>query len=206
MAIECLSIFGLARKMLEIMGYQVLLSDLKTPRSGASEALVWMLSFPWEFYAFLFVGITFFLGVMLVLSLRPQFSEAKNQPAPVLNGVEPKQPNPQDLNPLETYFSKKVIRIADLVQGGEYLIKDKIFEDCYIYGPEVIALIDRMTMDSCSFNGDMDSTFIEVLPNRRVIGAIGFTGGTFKRCKFVGVGIIGTKEQITHFVNGFKAA
>jgi len=89
----------------------------------------------------------------------------------------------------------QVVRLVDLV-GVDSILRDQTFEDALIVGPAVIAPLERVTMQNCSFSGDENSLFIEVQPDRSVIGVIGLIATTFKRCRFENVGIIGPPDAI----------
>jgi hypothetical protein len=89
----------------------------------------------------------------------------------------------------------EVVRLVDEA-GVDSVIRDRIFEDALIVGPAVIALLDRVTMANSSFEGDPDSLFIEIQPERGVIGVIGLVNTTFNRCRFQNIGIIGIPEAI----------
>jgi hypothetical protein len=94
----------------------------------------------------------------------------------------------------------EVVRLVDRV-GVDSIIRDELFEDTLFLGPAVIALLDRVTMQNCSFDGDPISLFIELPGERRVVGVVGLIGTTFRRCRFQNIGIIGTAEAIERMRN-----
>jgi hypothetical protein len=108
------------------------------------------------------------------------------------------EPASENVNPLETYFSKKVLRVVDLPAENRFLVEDKFFEDCILQGPGVIAFLETVSLEYCSFEGDQEKTFIEVEERRKMMGVIGFRRCRFLRCKFVGLGIVGSKKDIDH--------
>ena len=85
------------------------------------------------------------------------------------------------------------------------MIKDKVFEDCALYGPSCIAFSTNspMTMEHCKVMGSPDSVFIEIKGERYVAGVIGFEGCKFLRCQFNGIGFVGTPDVIAHLRKGF---
>lgn len=89
----------------------------------------------------------------------------------------------------------EVVRLVDRV-GVDSVIRDTTFQDALIVGPAVIALLERVTMENCSFDGDPDSLFIEIEPNRGVIGVVGLVNTTFRGCRLQNIGIIGTRDAI----------
>jgi len=149
--------------------------------------------------------ISWFVVIILGLSAVLFINKNKRSKSPpnIEPGTLPQQPMTQIINPLDSYFSKKIIRVADLIHGSDYLIEDKTFEDCILYGPGVIGFIGEkskpMRLNFCSFDGDKESLLIEVPDNRKIIGAIGFRGCTLVRCRFIGLGIVGNKEMIDYF-------
>lgn len=129
------------------------------------------------------------------------------RPATITGGRDA-QPSAQIINPLETKFTRKAIRVADLVFDGEYFVVGKTFEECYIYGPAVVAFNvnakgEENVILNGVFDGDPSSIFIEIQSPRTVLGVIGFQKCRFTDCTFKRVGIIGNKEQIARMSKAF---
>ncbi|WP_350004373.1 hypothetical protein [Pseudarthrobacter sp. WHRI 8279] len=87
----------------------------------------------------------------------------------------------------------KVLRISDLTVTTS-VIRDRIFEDCLILGPAVLALVGS-TLEECIFDGDVDALLWEIPPERlQIIGAIQMENCTFLRCRFQMIGFAGPKD------------
>lgn len=89
----------------------------------------------------------------------------------------------------------EIVRLVDRV-GVNSIIEGQEFHDALIVGPAVIALLDRVTMINCGFDGDEDSLFIEVAPDRGVLGVVGIVNTRFERCRFQNIGIVGPPEAV----------
>jgi cell division protein FtsB len=91
------------------------------------------------------------------------------------------------------------IRICDLTRE-DFVIHDKTFENCHIYGPAIIACDNVIMTDSiitAAVPPDPNSFFIETT-SQFCLGAVLFKDCTFKHCALDKIGIIGTHEQITN--------
>lgn len=121
-----------------------------------------------------------------------------SRPQTVIPGHIAQQPRPQAINPLEAYFSRKIIRVADLVHGANYVIAQKTFENCVLYGPGIIGFSGTGIVEDCTFTGgDRNTTFIEA--QRPTLGAVGFRDCTFRHCEFIGLGIVGGTQEIERY-------
>jgi hypothetical protein len=114
--------------------------------------------------------------------------------SPVQSASPPAYPGPQQINPLDSYFSRKIIRLADLIFSPDYRISGKTFDDCFIYGPALVHAFAPITLAHGGIEGDLESSFVDVQGNRRVVGIIGLGDCVFRRCTFIGIGFIGTRE------------
>lgn len=95
-------------------------------------------------------------------------------------------------DPSATYFKDEAIHIFDLARRRT-IAKGKTFEDCDIYGPAVVAVMEGTDFDDCHFAeaGDMSSLVWEPSVNRSDhIGVVGLAGCIFRRCNFVRVGLL----------------
>lgn len=104
-------------------------------------------------------------------------------------------------------FVKKVkVRITDLVPDGSNYIKEKVFEDCFIMGPAVLALIKSIDIKDCRFgkpnNGDSGSLWITVPEGKVTVGIIGLLNVKFNRCYFLNISFIGLDEDKKKFMRG----
>jgi hypothetical protein len=89
------------------------------------------------------------------------------------------------------------IRICDLARE-DFVIHNKTFENCHIYGPAIIAcdnVIMTHTTITAAVPPDPNSFVIETT-NQFCLGVIVFKDCTFKHCTLYKIGFIGTHEQI----------
>ena len=201
--------------MLDLVGYSTAPDDAKVALGLSSQALQWLLSLPlWLPWSFAFAATAWLMYVSWPRHHGNKTSGLQNiEPAPDRDGdidiMDPElQPVPQKINLLETYFTKKIIRVADLIHGRTYVVEAKTFEDCIIYGPGVVIFRARIParLIGCEFEGDPRSLFITVDEDRHVIGAVGFPACNFTRCKFIGIGIVDTKDGIEKMFGEIKEA
>ena len=105
----------------------------------------------------------------------------------------------------DNYISGRIIHLLDLLApGAKPIISNRTVEDCEVRGPAMVVFM-RTTLDNNSWAGDdLESLFVEVADERKIVGAIGLQGCVFRRCRFIAIGIIGTKEQIEEAKKGFS--
>ncbi|MGA8535185.1 MAG: hypothetical protein WB615_13845, partial [Candidatus Tumulicola sp.] len=85
----------------------------------------------------------------------------------------------ENINPLDTHFYKKAIRVADLVADWTNLmVMDKFFEECRLVGPAVICAVNSNLLNN-RFLGSVDSIFI-VIDQDLFSGVVMFDRCTFK--------------------------
>jgi hypothetical protein len=96
-----------------------------------------------------------------------------------------------------------VVRLADRV-GVNSLIENQEFVDALLVGPAVIAPLEGVEINECTFDGDAESLFIEVPEGKRVVGVIGLRNVKFRRCEFRNVAVAGTPLSIDRFRQGFN--
>jgi hypothetical protein len=105
----------------------------------------------------------------------------------------------------DSYIKGKLIYLMDLLSpGARPIISNRTIEDCEIRGPAMVILLDGVTIAESGFEGDVDSLFVEVPEKRIIFGAIGLRNCVFRRCRFIAIGIIGTREQIEQAKKGFN--
>lgn len=92
------------------------------------------------------------------------------------------------------------VRLADF--GS--IITDQTFEDCEILGPAILAPRGSGGFYNCGWEGDADSLFWELPTGERIVGATVAENCVFTRCRFVNVGIAGTKDDIDRMRAGFS--
>lgn len=102
-------------------------------------------------------------------------------------------PAPQEIDPKQTVFRNLKIRLPDLV-GETNTISDKVFVDCDIFGPGVVAL-GGQGLGACEFNGvsiggNPDMTFIAtnqtMVAGVMALDNVKVIGGTFRNLSFIG--------------------
>jgi len=105
----------------------------------------------------------------------------------------------------DSYIKGKVIYLMDLLSpGARPIVSNRIIEDCEIRGPAMVITLDGTVIANSSFEGDANSLFVEVPEKRIVFGAIGLQNCVMRRCRFIAIGIIGTREQIEQAKKGFN--
>jgi len=108
---------------------------------------------------------------------------------------------PDELIP--SVLRHKTIRIADLVRE-DFVIRNKTFEDCYIYGPAII-----IPDDKCRFRNfvigevALDGAFIAT-PNKLISGAIGFENCVVIDCHFRKISFIGPQDLMDYLRRSIK--
>jgi len=92
--------------------------------------------------------------------------------------------------------SSEVIPLASLVDASSRISR-QTFRGKTFVGPAVIALIDNVTIEGCTWEApNPESLMIEVPDGKLLVGIIGLSQVTFEFCTFRNVALIGTKEQI----------
>src|SRR5689334_7779987 len=86
-------------------------------------------------------------------------------------------------------YSGEVVRLA-LLAGDRATISDAEFADCEVYGPAVLAGVERTSIESCGWEGHPDS-IIWVLNQPSVTGGVRLVNCRFVGCRFHNVGIVG---------------
>jgi hypothetical protein len=76
-------------------------------------------------------------------------------------------------------------------------VEDRVFEDCVILGPAVIFPSGENTIIGGVIEGDPESLFWKIDPSRPArTGAVVIRGCTFRNCRFVQVGFVGTADTL----------
>ena len=118
---------------------------------------------------------------------------------------------PPDLPPMGDlalpYFRGRSVRIADLA-AEDPVLADKTFEDCYIYGPGVLTLLNDVQLSRCTFAvAVIEDMLFEIPPvDRRMVGPIGLRHVKFIHCTFRGVGWLGSAEVLNMITENTQPA
>lgn len=157
------------------------------------------------------LGIFFICIISLLYRQRKEFhdrlSKLENAQIKIAQNTKITQPVPEStiqtkLPPShreyipDTYIKDRIIYLVDLIPPGSAnpIIEKKIIENCEVRGPAMILAVGAVTLDSPSID-NLESFFVES-SNRTISGVIGLQECTFRRCHFVQIGVIGTKEKI----------
>lgn len=113
----------------------------------------------------------------------------------------PSQAKPQRIDPSLTYFSKKAFRLTDLVFTNEYVIRDKVFEDCHIFGPVIVSVRNHTVWDSCvwlvpDFETILIPLDVDENKPRQMAGPVMVSNCIFRRCSLVGVAMLGGPKEM----------
>jgi hypothetical protein len=149
----------------------------------------------WVIPLFVFVA---FLFVRLIIAPYEIYQEKNQKISDMKKEMEAIRKNyatPDELT--ASHLKGLSIRISDLVRE-DVVIRNKIFEDCHIYGPAFITPLKDTSFEYNNFEGSLESNLIE-LQNRAVLGTIGLDNCVFRRCFFHRIGIIGTPDFIAKF-------
>lgn len=154
------------------------------------------------------IGTIFLVAVAAILWILRQIRSWAIRPNVSVPGAEPILARAAGLIEQkyipDSYIQGRIINLLDMIPpGGVPIISNRTVEDCEIRGPTMIAPLQRATMDKCNFDGDIESIFIEVADKRNIVGAVGLKDCVFRRCRFVQIGIIGTRETVKKAKEGF---
>jgi hypothetical protein len=99
----------------------------------------------------------------------------------------------------DRYYEDRVVRLAELVDGGTVL-DGFTFVGCQISGPAVILPRDSVFASNNFSSPNPDALLWEIPPKRtEVVGVIEVRNCTFERCQFSNVGIAGPPKVVKHF-------
>lgn len=91
-----------------------------------------------------------------------------------------------------SYIDGKSLYLSDLTRQN-WIVRNRTFENCFIRGPAVVAVMVGTDFINCSFaeGGDQKSLVWPVGPGRADhVGAIGLEGCIFRNCTFLRVGLL----------------
>ena len=102
----------------------------------------------------------------------------------------------------DRHITHRSFRIVDILDVGEDILTGRTFENCTIYGPAVLAPLNQVAFEHNTFEASQEALFWEIPEIRnQMLGAIGLTDCTFRRCIFRGIGIAGKRALIQQFVS-----
>jgi hypothetical protein len=108
--------------------------------------------------------------------------------------------------PITTLMMSPYFKDLDIPLGQFALVNtelaNKTFENCRIHGP-IVLLVLQSNITHCSFDADIDSTFITTT-NLTVSGVLKVSKCTFFNCNFIKVSVIGDINQISEIKRGIK--
>jgi hypothetical protein len=107
-------------------------------------------------------------------------------------------------------YKGKTIKLADLIPMDQFELRDKIFEDCTIVGPAVIAApanIGIPVLDRCKWMSDRDTTFVRIARSQKSFhGCVTLPNCVFRRCTLKLISIMAFEDQIDKWLaNGTVA-
>lgn len=92
---------------------------------------------------------------------------------------------------------------AEAIRSGEAVIRNRVFEDCYLEGPAVLLPVGGCDFDACDMGvtgGDPANLLLHPVGKQKVIGAIAFEACVFRRCRFFAVGFTGSPAFLGQFM------
>jgi hypothetical protein len=112
------------------------------------------------------------------------------------NRLRRRHGDPEKVLPTATYFSHQRVYVSDVVRDIDPpVLKDKVFEDCEIIGPAILAP-EGSVISHCVFNGVLASMMYELPGGRWLIGVIGVQDCIFRRCQFSQIGWMGNSRLV----------
>ncbi|MBI3750365.1 MAG: hypothetical protein HY263_01755 [Chloroflexi bacterium] len=112
-------------------------------------------------------------------------------------------PAVQVLDQTQTYFKGLHFRITDLAVR-EPILRDKVFEDCAIFGPAVLVLSEHVALGVTVMAERPSDMLFTLEPGRKVMGPIIVENCVFRRCRFVNIGLMADAEGIKQLLGDFN--
>lgn len=165
----------------------------------AAEVGAGMSGYTSQFWGGVLMGVAGFWFVMALFGNKPLL---KKMPwllewMPFLDPIGGMRSEARELT--GRYISGHTFNITDVVHNARII--GRHFEDCDIYGPAVLAPTGIGHFVECSFYGPLDAIFL-VINQKMTLGPIQLDGCTFKRCRFHGIGFVGSQTEKEMFVKG----
>jgi hypothetical protein len=116
---------------------------------------------------------------------------------PTSNNPHNNPPHDAPVDTTASYFRGQDLWIADFARRST-VVSDKVFEDCQIFGPAVVAAFNSGTFVDCTWaeGENPKSVLWEATPDReKFVGVIGLEDCLFRRCHFVRVGLLVKPEE-----------
>lgn len=108
----------------------------------------------------------------------------------------------------ERHLRQRSFRLYEIPRDQDAILRDRIFEECTIRGPAVMALVGKNEFVGGSVQGRIDGradpVLWEVQEGPR-FGAIGVENCSFRRCEFVGIGIAAPPDVIQKLREALEA-
>ncbi|MDO8433319.1 MAG: hypothetical protein Q7S58_13005 [Candidatus Binatus sp.] len=102
----------------------------------------------------------------------------------------------------QSHLEGKRFYITELIgpprAEGFAVIEGWTFEDCWIYGPVVLAGLGENDIQHNIFVGDFDNIFTVTEVGAAPVGVIWLKDCRFRRCHFVAISILATKAEVQH--------
>ena len=176
----------------------------------AGGAIVWSILSNLPAPIIFVIGLAVFALILFILKITRDILSKKPKDAeqkPTKTETEPPPLTlPSHTYIADTYIRGRIIYLMDLLApGAKPIVSNRTIEDCEIRGPAMVVLMGTAIADS-SWDGDLESLFVEIADKRMIFGAIGLPGCVFRRCRFMQIGILGTREQIEKAKQGFTVS
>ena len=130
--------------------------------------------------------------VMAIFAIYKVYSSAKYQPT----GITAREFSQQ-------YISGKYFHVYELA-GADNVIEGRTFEDCWIYGPAVLATTSNTNISASVFNSSIDMLLLPIVVPQRVgqgSRIILLRDCRFRRCHFVGITFVASATDIQKYKN-----
>lgn len=101
-----------------------------------------------------------------------------------------------DINPLDEEFSKRRIKISDLVDPAQNAIISKVFIGCDLIGPATIAFVNGGSLSHVSF---LNCDIIPIKEGVNIQNAIAVVNITMTRGRLIDVTVLAPPQMLNHF-------
>ena len=165
--------------------------------------LAFVQSLPWAVIAFLvLVSFGFVLWIWNKITLPQQIRIQRTEYSSSTGEIDEKpQATPSQL--AQNVMEGLMVYLGDLAKG-DGTIREKIFVNCFIYGPAVV--YGRAEFRECFWNAEghaFDDLLIEIEPECHPSGAIFLDACIFRRCTIYRVSFVGPPDQLERIKAGF---
>lgn len=94
---------------------------------------------------------------------------------------------------------REVIFLPDLVDRRTSRLRDVVFDDCEIFGPAAVAILENVAIDDSEFFDPLEAMLIEVPTDSSVVGVIGLINVRIINCRLRNVAFVGTSGSLQAF-------